>query len=185
MSVIRRAGAKRPGNGIRRAGAKRPGNGTGRRSALLGYGLLAPSLFGVVCFLLLPMLVVVWLSLHRWDLLGPIRFVGLDNWRSVLTDPSFGNSLLAAALSIVLAVLATGRTTLVVAHRLATIRRADRIVVMTYRPGKIKKQISVSMSRQRDPSSVEFNELKKELSLLVMEEQLRHNQEQIKMSTAD
>ena len=64
------------------------------RSTLLGYGLLAPSLFGVVCFLLLPMLVVVWLSLHRWDLLGPIRYVGLDNWRSVLTDPGFGNSLL-------------------------------------------------------------------------------------------
>lgn len=64
------------------------------RSALLGYGLLAPSLFGVACFLLLPMLVVVWLSLHRWDLLGPIRYVGLDNWHSVLTDPAFGNSLL-------------------------------------------------------------------------------------------
>lgn len=69
---------------------------TGRRSrpALLGYGLLAPSLFGVVCFLLLPMLVVVWLSLHRWDLLGPISYVGLDNWRSVLTDRDFANSLL-------------------------------------------------------------------------------------------
>ena len=68
--------------------------GRRRRPALLGYGLLAPSLFGVVCFLLLPMLVVVWLSLQRWDLLGPIRFVGLDNWRSVLTDADFGNSLL-------------------------------------------------------------------------------------------
>ena len=62
------------------------------RPSLLGYGLLAPSLFGVVCFLLLPMLVVVWLSLHRWDLLGPIHYVGLDNWRSVLGDRTFGNS---------------------------------------------------------------------------------------------
>ena len=42
------------------------------RSTALGYALLAPSLFGVVTFLLLPMLVVGWLSLHRWDLLGPI-----------------------------------------------------------------------------------------------------------------
>ena len=63
------------------------------RSTLLGYGLLAPSLFGVVTFLLLPMLVVFWLSLHRWNLLGPIRFTGLDNWQSVLTDRSFGMSL--------------------------------------------------------------------------------------------
>ena len=74
------------------------------RSALLGYGLLAPSLFGVVCYLLLPMLVVVWLSMHRWDLLGPIRYVGLDNWHSVLTDPGFGNSLLVTLLFIAIVV---------------------------------------------------------------------------------
>ncbi len=65
---------------------------------------MAPSLFGVVCFLLLPMLVVVWLSLHRWDLLGPIRYVGLDNWRSVLTDASFGNSLLVTLAFIAIVV---------------------------------------------------------------------------------
>ncbi|WP_280828087.1 sugar ABC transporter permease [Mycobacterium sp. OTB74] len=60
---------------------------------MTGYALLAPSLFGVALFLLLPMLVVGWLSLQRWDLLGPIRFVGLDNWHSVLTDPTFGRSM--------------------------------------------------------------------------------------------
>jgi NitT/TauT family transport system ATP-binding protein len=78
------------------------------------------------------------------------------------------------------------KTVIFVTHSIEeSIYLADRIVVMTYRPGKIKKQISVEMSRPRDPSSVEFNELKKELSLLVMEEQLRHNQEQIRMSTGD
>ena len=65
-----------------------------RRSTALAYGLLAPSLFGVVAFLLLPILVVVWLSLYRWDLLGPLRYVGLANWRSVLADSGFGNSLM-------------------------------------------------------------------------------------------
>lgn len=66
--------------------------------------MLAPSLFGVVCFLLLPMLVVVWLSLHRWDLLGPISFAGLDNWRSVLTDPDFANALLVTCAFIAIVV---------------------------------------------------------------------------------
>lgn len=75
-----------------------------RRSTALGYALLAPSLFGVVAFLLLPMLVVVWLSLHRWDLLGPISYVGADNWRSVLTDPMFGNSLAVTVLFVALVV---------------------------------------------------------------------------------
>ncbi len=74
------------------------------RSTALGYALLAPSLFGVVTFLLLPMLVVAWLSVQRWDLLGPIRYVGLDNWRSVLTDPSFAASLVVTALFIVIVV---------------------------------------------------------------------------------
>jgi multiple sugar transport system permease protein len=72
----------------------------GRRSAALGYALLAPSLFGVVAFLLLPILVVVWLSLHRWDLLGPIEYVGSQNWRSVLTDKAFGNSLLVTCVFV-------------------------------------------------------------------------------------
>jgi len=70
----------------------------------LGYGLLAPSLFGMVTFLLLPMLVVLWLSVHRWDLLGPITYVGLDNWGSVLTDPSFATSLLVTVLFIAIVV---------------------------------------------------------------------------------
>src|SRR6202007_2463013 len=58
----------------------------------------------VVTFLLLPMLVVVWLSMQRWDLLGPIRYVGLDNWRSVLSDGTFGNSLVVTAVFVALAV---------------------------------------------------------------------------------
>ncbi|WP_144209397.1 carbohydrate ABC transporter permease [Mycobacterium tilburgii] len=74
------------------------------RSSVLAYGLLAPSLFGVVTFLLLPILVVIWLSLYRWDLLGPLRFVGLDNWRSVLTDAQFGNSLIVTVIFVAIVV---------------------------------------------------------------------------------
>ncbi|MDT5080131.1 MAG: multiple sugar transport system permease protein [Mycobacterium sp.] len=70
----------------------------------MGYALLAPSLFGVAVFLLLPMFVVLWLSLYRWDLLGPMQYVGLTNWRSVLTDSSFGMSLLMTALFVGLVV---------------------------------------------------------------------------------
>ena len=74
------------------------------RATALGYTLLAPSLFGVVTFLLLPMLVVLWLSLYRWDLLGPIEFVGVDNWIAVLTDGSFTTSLVVTVLFIALVV---------------------------------------------------------------------------------
>lgn len=74
-----------------------------RRTAV-AYTLLAPSLFGVIVFLLLPMLVVLWLSLYRWDLLGPMQYVGLANWQSVVTDRSFAKSLLVTAAFIALVV---------------------------------------------------------------------------------
>lgn len=74
------------------------------RTAALGYALLLPSLFGLVAFLVLPIFVVVWLSLYRWDLLGPLEYVGLGNWRSVLTDVQFGNSLLVTAVFVAIVV---------------------------------------------------------------------------------
>jgi NitT/TauT family transport system ATP-binding protein len=78
------------------------------------------------------------------------------------------------------------KTIIFVTHSIEeSIYLADRIVVMTYRPGKIKKDVSVAMPHPRDPSSAEFNDLKKELSLLVMEEQSRHRQEEIKAPTTD
>jgi multiple sugar transport system permease protein len=70
----------------------------------VGYALLAPSLFGVVAFLLLPILVVIWLSVQHWDLLGPITYAGTDNWRSVLSDSTFGNSLLVTAAFVAIVV---------------------------------------------------------------------------------
>lgn len=85
----------------------------------MAYTLLAPSLFGVVTFLVLPMLVVAWLSVHRWDLLGPIHYVGLQNWRSVLTDPSFARSLAVTALFIAIVVPTQSLLGLVAAAMLA------------------------------------------------------------------
>ena len=88
--------------GIRRRVPRR--NALRRQSAVTGYALLAPSLFGVACFLLLPVLVVVWLSFQSWDLIGPITFVGLDNYASVLSDGVFGNSLLVTLVFVALVV---------------------------------------------------------------------------------
>jgi multiple sugar transport system permease protein len=103
-----------------------------RRSTALGYALLAPSLFGVVAFLLLPILVVVWLSLYRWDLLGPLRYVGLANWRSVLTDSSFGNSLIVTAVFVAIVVPAQTVLGLLAASMLARQRRGTGLFRTLY-----------------------------------------------------
>ncbi|HTZ00075.1 MAG TPA: ABC transporter ATP-binding protein, partial [Rhodocyclaceae bacterium] len=80
----------------------------------------------------------------------------------------------------------TGKTILFVTHSIEeSIYLADRIVVMTYRPGTIKRDQAVTMPRPRDPASAEFNELKRELGRLVMEEQERHAAEELKAAVVD
>lgn len=76
------------------------------------------------------------------------------------------------------------KTIIFVTHSIEeSVYLADRTIVMTYRPGKIKKEISISIPRPRNPSSSEFNELKSELSLLVMDEQKRHAEDEMRAAS--
>eukprot|EP01034_Spumella_vulgaris_P035415 gene35415-43666_t len=43
----------------------------------------------------------------------------------------------------------------------------------------------VDLPRLRDPSSSEFNALKRELGMLVMEEQQRHHNDEMRMAAVD
>jgi NitT/TauT family transport system ATP-binding protein len=80
----------------------------------------------------------------------------------------------------------TGKTILFVTHSIEeSIYLADRIVVMTYRPGTIKRDQRVDLPRPRDAASAEFNDLKRELGQLVMEEQQRHVDDEMKLAVVD
>jgi NitT/TauT family transport system ATP-binding protein len=64
------------------------------------------------------------------------------------------------------------KTILFVTHGIdESVYLADRVIVMTYRPGQIKRIVSVDLSRPRDPNSAEFNALERRLGDLVAEEQ--------------
>jgi NitT/TauT family transport system ATP-binding protein len=68
-----------------------------------------------------------------------------------------------------------GVTILFVTHGIEeSIYLADRVVVMTYRPGTVKRIVPIGLPRPRDPASAEFNALKRDVAALVMEEQARH-----------
>ena len=69
------------------------------------------------------------------------------------------------------------KTIVFVTHSIEeSIYLADRIVVMTYRPGRIKALVPVTVPRPRDVSSPDFNELKRTIPEMVMEEQRRHEE---------
>jgi NitT/TauT family transport system ATP-binding protein len=78
------------------------------------------------------------------------------------------------------------KTVIFVTHSIEeAIYLADRIVVMTYRPGTVKRDIQVDLPRMRDPAAPEFNALKRELGQLVMEEQQRHHEAEMKSAAVD
>ena len=78
------------------------------------------------------------------------------------------------------------KTIIFVTHSIEeAIYMAERIVVMTYRPGTVKRDIAVSLPRPRDPSAPEFNALKRELGQLVMEEQQRHHTDELRMAAVE
>ncbi len=55
---------------------------------------------------------------------------------------------------------------------------ADRVVVMTYRPGTVKRIVEIELPRPRDPAAPGFAAVLRELTALVQEEQLRHERDE-------
>lgn len=67
--------------------------GTRRRYGWHAYLFVGPSLFGVIAFLILPVVIVFVLSFFDWELLSDPTFVGLDNYRKMAGDGSVWSSL--------------------------------------------------------------------------------------------
>ncbi len=72
---------------------------------------------------------------------------------------------------------ATGKTIVFVTHSIEeAIYLGSRVIVLTYRPGTVKRDMLISLPRPRDTSDEGFNALKRELSVLVMQEQQRFSE---------
>lgn len=70
----------------------------GWRNAATVAFFLGPSAIPLLLFTVIPMIVSVWVSLHDWNLISPMEWVGLGNYQDLLTDPKtlgvFGHTLL-------------------------------------------------------------------------------------------
>lgn len=70
-----------------------------RRDELAGWLFAAPQLIGIAVFVLLPLGLVVWYSLHEWSVLaGSFEFVGGGNYSALADDPNLAPVLRATAV---------------------------------------------------------------------------------------
>jgi multiple sugar transport system permease protein/sn-glycerol 3-phosphate transport system permease protein len=73
-----------------------------RKHIRTAFGFLAPSLVGVVLFLVIPVILVIILSLTQWNLLTPLKWVGFSNYVNIFKYDAFGHSLLVTGYYVLL-----------------------------------------------------------------------------------
>lgn len=76
-----------------------------RRSSLMAYLFISPFFVLFTIFGLYPILFTFYLSFFRWDALGPMKFIGMQNYQFVTEDPtfwiSFMNTLIISVMGTV------------------------------------------------------------------------------------
>jgi len=83
------------------------------RRNVVGYIFIAPFILGFLFWFLIPALTSLWLVFQKWNMIGPPEFIGLDNFKKLLTDKLFWQALkvttvysaIAVPLGMVLAFL--------------------------------------------------------------------------------
>lgn len=70
-----------------------------RRDSLVGYLFIAPQTIGISIFVLLPLVLVFWYSLHEWNVLArTFKFIGAENYQRLLSDPGLTEVLAATGI---------------------------------------------------------------------------------------
>ena len=73
-----------------------------RHRVRTAFAFLAPSLIGVIVFLVIPIIFVIGLSLVQWNMLTPMKWVGLSNYVNIFEFDGFGHSLLVTLYYVIL-----------------------------------------------------------------------------------
>lgn len=80
---------------------RKPAGRVRLKYALTVLVFLLPSLVPLLAFVIGPMISAGWTSLHSWNLIGPMEWVGLDNYAQLLGDPGTREAFLHTVYYIV------------------------------------------------------------------------------------
>ncbi|MFD2796359.1 carbohydrate ABC transporter permease [Promicromonospora vindobonensis] len=99
-----------------------PRRGTLTHPRRTGLALITPAVALVVVFVFVPLVVAGYISLTNFPLIGDYRFIGFDNYASVLADPTFWDALGYTLLYTAIVTLPI----LLVGYGLAVLVRSNR-----------------------------------------------------------
>src|SRR5687767_9898590 len=68
------------------------------REALWAYAFITPTFVGFFTFIAGPMVFSLGMSLFEWDIVSAPTFIGVENYRFMLSDDRFGNAFRNTAL---------------------------------------------------------------------------------------
>lgn len=74
------------------------------RRNVTGWLFISPFILGFIIWFLIPAMIALYLSVHRWDLISAPRFVGFDNVEHLFNDPLLPQALKATVLYTILSV---------------------------------------------------------------------------------
>ncbi len=75
-----------------------------KKNRLTGYLFIAPQIIGLLIFTLFPIGMSFYLTMTEWDFINPPVFIGLDNFKYVLTDEVFHKTIINTLVLVVMIV---------------------------------------------------------------------------------
>ncbi|MBN2469366.1 MAG: sugar ABC transporter permease [Anaerolineae bacterium] len=98
-------------------------SGIRRQRMLMGFLFIAPSIIGLMLFIVGPMIATFGLSFYKWNVFRAPEFIGLDNFTRLFSDPrvfiGFRNTFLLVVMTVVMLEIVALALALSV-HRLAS-----------------------------------------------------------------
>lgn len=89
------------------------------REALIGYTYILPSMLLILVFHAIPILMIFGMSLTKYNLIQPAKFLGMGNYAKMLIDPYFWDSLVNTIFYTLMVVPSQTIISLIVAVSLA------------------------------------------------------------------
>jgi cellobiose transport system permease protein len=115
------------------------------RRALPQYAAVSPFFILFAVFGAFPILFSIWLSFHSWDGIGQLKWVGLEQYSYLLTDPSFWKSITNTLIIWVISTVPMLLLALVIANALHNATRFRSFYRIAYFVPNITSVVAVTM----------------------------------------